>query len=308
MKLRITAAIVVGLLALLLVNAFLVSRDTRNAESFAAGRVIELDGPDLNVREYGPPGDRAIVLLHGYSASIEWWEQVAQPLASTGHRVVAIDLVGHGGSDAPGDDDDYGAAGQAQAVTRALEALGVRRAVLVGHSMGGHVATAIAEREPHLVERVAVVDTYGDKDLLDRPALAQVGCWPIIGAVLDRFRGVDAMTDSSLQTGFDAGFTVPDLAHRSLEQLTHRGVCKSSAGDDLNDERAAADRLADLGKPVLVVWGATDVLTPTEVNVARYGSAGLPPVVIENSGHSPMIEQPEEFVAALRPFVAAGGA
>ncbi|MFC7449523.1 alpha/beta fold hydrolase [Rhodococcus daqingensis] len=309
MRLRIAATVVVGLLALVLVNAFLVSRETRSAESFAGGRVIELEGPDLNVREYGPTGgDRAIVLLHGYSASIEWWEQVAPALAETSQRVVAIDLVGHGGSDAPREDDEYGAAGQAQAVTRALDALGVRRAVLVGHSMGGHVATAIAEREPHVVERVAVVDTYGDKDLFDQPTLAQVGCWPIVGAVLDRFRGVDAMTESSLQTGFDADFTVPDLAHRSLEQLTHRGVCKSSAGDDLNDDRAVADRLADLGKPVLVVWGSTDVLTPTDVNVARYDSAGLSPVVIEGSGHSPMIEMPDEFLAALTPFVAPGSA
>jgi hypothetical protein len=79
MKVRIAAMFVVIVVLALLVNAFVVARTQRPAEAFAGGRVLELDGPDLNVREYGAPGDRAVVLLHGYSASIQWWEQVARP-------------------------------------------------------------------------------------------------------------------------------------------------------------------------------------------------------------------------------------
>lgn len=304
MKLRI-AAVVVGVLVLaLIVNAFLVSRMHRDAESFGGGRVLALDGPDLNVREYGPPSDEAVVLLHGYSASIEWWEQVAPALAAAGHRVVAIDLVGHGGSEAPRDGDEYGAAGQAVAVERALDELDVGRAVLVGHSMGGHIATAIAERAPSRVERVAVIDTYGDEGLLDEPVLAGAACWPMLGAAVDRFRGVDAIVESSLQTGFADDFPVPDIAHRSLERLTQQGVCHSDAAVELNSERAVADRLAALGKPVLVVWGDRDVLAPTESNVARFTEAGLPPHVVPDSGHSPMVERPDALTAELMPFLA----
>ena len=294
--------VVIVVLALL-VNAFVVARTQRPAEAFAGGRVLKLDGPDLNVREYGAPGDRAVVLLHGYSASIQWWEQVAPALTHTGRRVIAIDLVGHGGSEAPRDAEQYGAAVQAAAVRHALESLGVRRAVLIGHSMGGHVATALAEADPGLVERIAVVDTYADLGLVDELALARVGCWPIVGPALDRLRGVDPVVESSLQTGFAADFPVPDLAHRSLERLTHRGVCNSDAGEELNRERAVADRLAELNKPVLVVWGEKDVLTPTPPNVTRYGAAGLTPRVIAGSGHSPMIETPEAFLAELADFI-----
>lgn len=284
----------------LLVNAFVIARTERPAEAFAGGRVLELDGPDLNVREYGPSGDRAVVLLHGYSASIEWWEKVAPALAESGLRVVAIDLVGHGGSEAPRDVEPYGAAGQATAVRSALAALGVRRAVLVGHSMGGHVATAVAESDPDLVERVVVSDTPADLGLTDMPALGDVGCRPLIGPVIDRFRGVDALTDSSLQTGFASEYPVPQLAHRSLEQLAHQGVCHSGADDN---ERAIADRLAQLGKPVLVVWGERDVLTPTGSNVDRYRAAGLDPRVIAVSGHSPIVEIPDAFVAQVADFI-----
>jgi pimeloyl-ACP methyl ester carboxylesterase len=300
MKLRIAAMAVVAVVLALIGNAFVVDRTTRSAEAFAGGRVLELDGPDLNVREYGPPGDRAVVLLHGYSASIEWWEKVAPALADSGKRVVAIDLVGHGGSEAPRDVEPYSAAGQANVVRRALGALGVRRAVLVGHSMGGEVAIAVAESDPDLVERIVVSDTPADRDLVDGPVLGSVGCWPLIGPAIDRFRGVDALTESSLQTGFASAYPVPQLAHRSLERLTLQGVCHSGADDN---ERAVADRLAGLGKPVLVVWGDRDVLTPTTSNVERYAAAGLDPRVIAGSGHSPLVEAPAAFVAVITDFI-----
>ena len=303
MKWRIIAIVTVVVVAALAVNALLVSRTTRPAEAFDGGRVLELDGPDLNVKESGPPGDRAVVLLHGYSASVQWWDRVAAALP--GRRVIAIDLVGHGGSEAPRDAAEYGIDGQAEAVRHALDALGVRHAVLVGHSMGGHVAIAVAEQDTERVERVVISDTPAAADLVETPVLAGLACTPVIGPAVDRLRPVDAITDSSLQTGFAAEHEVPPLAHRSLEQLTHVGVCHSG---DQNDERAAADRLAGLGKPVLVVWGEQDVLTPTAANVERYRQAGLTPIIIPKVGHSPMVEAPGEFVNAITEFIAPGSA
>lgn len=300
MKWRVAAVVLVVVVAALLVNALLVTRATRPAEPFASGRVLELDGPDLNVREYGPPGDRAIVLLHGYTASIEWWESVAPELAANGRRVVAIDLVGHGGSEAPKDEAQYTAPGQATAVRRALDALGVRHAVLVGHSMGGSVAVTLAEQSPEVVDRIAVSDTPGDWDLVALPALGDAACWPIVGPLLDRFRGVDAVTDSSLQTGFAADFPVPPLAHRSLERMTYRALCDSKKGP----ADSIADRLVALKKPVLVVWGERDVLTPIASNVDRYRAAGVDPKVIPTSGHTPLVETPDAFVAEIAGFVA----
>jgi pimeloyl-ACP methyl ester carboxylesterase len=305
MKVRIAAVSLVVLVVALLGNAFLVDRAERRAAPFAGGRVLDLDGPDLNVRDYGPPGDRAVVLLHGYSASIEWWHVVASALADTGLRVIAIDLVGHGGSEAPRDAKQYGATGQAAAVHLALRALGVHRMVLVGHSMGGDVATAIAESDPEEVERVVVSDTPGDRGLVNLPLLGSLACWPLIGPAVDRFRGVDAITDGSLQTGFAPGYPVPEFAHRSLEQLTHTGLCDSHADEELNSQRAVADRLAGLGKPVRVIWGERDVLTPTAANVDRYRAAGLTPLIIAGSGHSPMVEKPDAFVAAISDFIRA---
>lgn len=301
MKLRIAVSVLLLAVVALLLNELVVTKEQRKAEPFAGGHVLELDGPDLNVREYGPPGDRAVVLLHGYSASIQWWEQVAPRLARD-QRVIAIDLVGHGGSEAPGDSAPYQSAEQAKAVHNALVQLGVRHAVLIGHSMGGAVSAELARQYPDLVERVVVSDTPAADDLVTMPLLGKMVCWPVIGPALDRFRTVDAVTESSLQTGFGADYPVPDYAHRSLERLTYAGVCDSTEGP-----HPVVETLAALHKPVLVLWGDQDVLTPTAPNVERYTEAGLAPVVIKGSGHTPMVEQPDQFLAAVTDFVRTPG-
>ena len=299
---RLAALTIAAIVVALLVNTVLTDRISRVAEPFAGGRVLELPGPDLNIREYGTGGDHAIVLLHGYSASIQWWEAVAPALADN-TRVVAIDLVGHGGSEAPSDAEPYSAAGQATAVHQALDALGVRHAVLVGHSMGGTVATALAESAPDLVDRVIVSDTPGALGMTAMPALGNAVCWPVLGAAVDALRGFDAVDKSSLQTGFAADFPIPELAYRSLKRMTHNALCDAKTAGRINEQRAVADRLAGLGKPVLVVWGESDVLTPTAQNIDRYRQAGLQPVVIAGSGHSPLLEKPSEFLSAIKTFV-----
>lgn len=302
LKMRIAAVVtVLGVMALV-GNAVVVDRIQRPAEAFGGGRVLDLEGVSLNVREYGPGGDRAVVLLHGYSASIQWWESVAPPLAHN-TRVVAIDLIGHGGSAAPRNSALYSADAQAAAVRRALDALGVRRAIVVGHSMGGSVATVLAESTPDLVERVVVSDTQAAPGLADMPVLRNVVCWPVIGPALDWLRKFDAVDTGSLQTGFAAGFKVPEIAYRSLKRMTHDSLCDAKATAKINDQRPVADRLAGLGKPVLVIWGEKDVLTPAQANVDRYRTAGLVPVIIAGSGHSPLIEKPDDFLTAVTPFV-----
>lgn len=297
MKLRIAVVVLLLAVVALLLNELAATKEHHRAESFGGGHVLELDGPDLNVREYGPPGERAVVLLHGYSASLEWWEKVAPQLARD-QRVIAIDLVGHGGSEAPAAGAAYRSDAQATAVRNALVALGVRHAVLIGHSMGGGVSAELARQYPDLVERVVVSDTPGSDDLVSMPLLGQMVCWPVIGPAMDLVRGVDAISESSLQTGFAADYPVPGYAHRSLERLTYTGLCDSKDGP-----HPTAETLAALHKPVLVLWGDEDVLTPTAPNVQRYTAVGLPPVVIKGSGHSPMVEQPDQFLAAVTGFV-----
>ncbi len=102
-----------------------------------------------------PPAPPPTVLaIHGITASHRAWPAVV--CALPGYRVVAPDLRGRGGSNAlPG---PYGMAAHADDVAAALAALDVERVTVVGHSMGGFVATVLAHRHPALVERVVLVD------------------------------------------------------------------------------------------------------------------------------------------------------
>jgi uncharacterized alpha/beta hydrolase family protein len=94
-----------GLIALvaiaLALNALVTSAETKQAQS-DTGRVVELPGEDLHVLDVGPRRAPPIVLIHGYTGSIRWWDGVIRRLARE-HRVVAVDLLGHGSSDMPRD-------------------------------------------------------------------------------------------------------------------------------------------------------------------------------------------------------------
>lgn len=299
---RLAALVITVVLVALLVNTVVTDRIARAAEPFAQGRVLELPGPDLNVREYGSGGDRAIVLLHGYSASIQWWDAVAPALTSEA-RVVAIDLVGHGGSEAPSDAGPYSAEGQATAVHHALDALGVRHAVLVGHSMGGTVATALAESAPDLVDRVIVSDTPAALGMTAMPALGNAVCWPVLGAAVDRLRSLDAVDKSSLQTGFAADFPIPELAYRSLKRMTHNALCDAKTAGRINEQRAVADRPHEFGQTGVGGVGRQGCADPDRPE-RRTLSPLLPqPVVIAGSGHSPLLEKPSEFISTIKTFV-----
>jgi len=118
-----------------------------------AGQFMEVEGVRLHVAELGlprgsPGAEPAVVLIHGASGNMEDMRlALGERLAAT-HRVILIDRPGHGWSSRPADDSYASPARQAGLVTEALKGLGVRRAILVGHSWGGAFATAYALAYP----------------------------------------------------------------------------------------------------------------------------------------------------------------
>lgn len=112
----------------LLVNTVVVGRETRAATP-DVGRILDLEGPDVQVREDGRPGGAPILSVHGLVGSIRWWDRVVPALASR-YRVIRVDLVGHGGAEKPR--SGYDPLSQAEQLGRALDRLSVDgRAVVV---------------------------------------------------------------------------------------------------------------------------------------------------------------------------------
>jgi pimeloyl-ACP methyl ester carboxylesterase len=298
---KILIAVIAALVVVLALNAIVTSKQTKPAEvTEPGGRILSLQGGDLQVVDRGRGTGSPIVLIHCFTCAINWWDRMI-PLLTRGHRVIAMDLLGHGGSEKP--DSGYSMPEQADLVAQALARLGVSNATVVGHSLGGAVAVALAERSPELVARVVILDTVSSKDqeaglgLGDR-ALSV----PLIGPALWRLK-----TDSSVRDGlgvaFAPGFDVPDAFVEDLDRMTYSAYRDSHAGfNDYIEERSLAERMKETGKPLLVIMGSEDeTVDDPEAVLASY-QAAIPTVftnLIRGVGHSPNVEEPSltsEFV------------
>jgi pimeloyl-ACP methyl ester carboxylesterase len=121
------------------------------------GEFVDLGGVRLYCYAFGERGvGEPIVLIHGAFTSSHLWQDVL-PRLPKGHRVLVLDLLGHGRSDPPGT-HAMTVAGHAARVAALLDVLGVRRASLVGHGMGAAIATVVAHEHPERVAHLLLVN------------------------------------------------------------------------------------------------------------------------------------------------------
>lgn len=118
-------------------------------------------GVSLRAIESGPPGGPAVVLVHGWGASVYSFAETLPALASAGFRAVAIDLPGHGLSDKPADESAYTTRSLGDAVLTAVAALGIARFRAIGHSMGGGILLDLALRERRAIEALVLINAIG---------------------------------------------------------------------------------------------------------------------------------------------------
>jgi pimeloyl-ACP methyl ester carboxylesterase len=285
---------------LLAVNTVAMDRETKAAEA-DVGRVMELPGGDLQVREDGPRDAPALVLLHGFACSIGWWDDMVPALARD-RRVIRFDLLGHGGSEKPR--EGYGMDQQARRVAAALDELGVRRATVVGHSMGGTVATALREQRPRLVSSVVLLDSASGKNDSSLPFTAQLGFVPVLGQAIRRVVP-DAMVRNGLESAFAGGFDVPDRFVEDFKDMTYTSYDDSrAAADDFRQAQPLAARLARERVPLLVIWGSRDDIADPDSAQDFRQVPGARIIVLDGSGHSPHVEKPAQTARLIRSFLA----
>jgi pimeloyl-ACP methyl ester carboxylesterase len=300
--------IVVGLLvALLLVNTWLVERETEPADA-DIGRILELPGGDVQVREDGDRRDPPLVLIHGFQASLRWWDGVTPALARE-NRVIRIDLLGHGGSQKPS--GGYEIEQQAGLVAGALDQLGVQGAVVVGHSMGFSVAVALAERATQLVDRLVNIDEGPNEDACSLPFVAKLGYAPVIGEAMWRVTPDFAIEDGyadAFAPGFDLadGFPNPDQVVDDLGAMTFTSFEDSAdeAGDYVESE-SLDQRLRGIPVPLLSIFGDEDQICDPRASQQAYATVqGARLAEVKGAGHSPNVERPDETAALIEEFAA----
>ncbi|WP_018528658.1 alpha/beta fold hydrolase [Streptomyces sp. HmicA12] len=253
------------------------------------------DGP-LHVVQDGPRAAPALLLLHGSAASTTSWRALV-PLLTAAHRVIRIDLRGHGRSAAPAE-GGYAIAEQARTVGTALDRLGVAHAVAVGHSSGGYAATALAEVRPDLVCAVVLVNTGPSLDAFVGPDAATI--------TPEQWPPPDELVRAFASTGFRPGFAIPQDFVDEVRAMTFDAFAASMrASLTYLGEGSLPDRLAKLGKPLQVVFGDQDRRW-RPASAADYRAVpGARVDWLPGSGHTPILEDPAGTAALLLAFTAA---
>jgi pimeloyl-ACP methyl ester carboxylesterase len=300
-KIAIGAAVVAAVL--LAINTIVVDHETKAAGvTEPGGRILDLPGGDLQVVEHGPRDGSPIVLIHCFTCAINYWNGM-MPRLDRSHRVVAIDLLGHGGSEKPA--SGYTVPNQADLVAQALAKLGVRDAEVVGHSLGGAVAVALAQQSPQLVNRVVIIDTPPTHEAGDLGFIASLGFAPVLGEFFARVRP-DFAVKKGLEVAFAPGFDVPNEFVDDVNRMTFSSYDDSPTGfDDYTGEEPLDERMKETGKPLLVMMGAEEqIIDDPPKRLAEYRSTvpGAQTKLIAGAGHSPNVEKPAQTAALVLGF------
>lgn len=252
----------------------------------------------------------ALLLLHGLGCESSTWEPVIDALAEH-YTVIAPDLLGHGESDKP--DADYSLGGYANGMRDLLTILGIEKVTVVGHSFGGGVAMQFAYQYPDRTERIALVSSGGlgrEVSPLIRfltlpgsgTALSVATFRPWRRAVAAGMRGLSRTGLAPLRDLGEVAAIYESLADPRARQAVQRVT--SHVLDWRGQYVTMTDRtyLARI-VPVLVVWGADDLVIPAaHADIARQ-QAWSDVHVLPHSGHFPHRDHPGEFARLLHEFV-----
>ncbi len=263
--------------------------------------MVTVAGWRLHVRDSGPRDAPAVILIHGFGASLQTWDAWAEGLART-HRVIRFDLPGSGLSP-PDPAGDYTDARSLQLLIALMDHFGLTRASLAGHSIGGRIAWTFAARHPERVDRLVLVAPdgfaspgfdYGKppevpsllglmRYVLPKPLL-RINLEP---AYADPTRVTDALIDR-----YDDLLRAPGARQALLDRL-HQTV--------LTDPRPL---LAAIRAPTLLIWGERDAMIPF-TNSADYLKtiADVRLASFPGAGHLPQEEAAAASLAAVSAFL-----
>lgn len=250
------------------------------------------DGSEIHYEVTGD-ADTALVFVHGWMGNLRWWDHQRDAFAPT-HRVVTLDLAGHGQSSRTR--TTWTAAAYAQDITAVVQAVAAPRVVLVGHSMSGaYVLAACPELDPDRLVGVILVDTLKNLDGL--PSAAQADGM-FAGYRADYPKAVETLLPKFL---FSANTPPAVSARLTHEFLATTGDVAATLLEPLYrfDVREAARRVR------VPVRGIGSDLHPYDREANRHYLADYDHLVIPGYGHYPMLEAPALFDAALRTQLAA---
>ena len=242
------------------------------------------DGVPIVYEVHGT-GAPALVFVHGWSCERSYWAGQLAPFSRT-HRVVALDLAGHGESGRGRTDWTISAFGND--VAAVVEKLALPRVILVGHSMGGDVITEAARRLRGRVVGLIWVDTYGELGAGRSPEKVAAFVAPFRANFPDATR---RFVHSLFRPDSD-----PALVERVAAAMSSRPpeIAVGALDSAFSYSREVVPALQELKLPVIAINADN---RPTDV--PSMNRAGVKVIVIPGTGHFPQLEAPDRFNALL---------
>ncbi len=265
------------------------------------------NGLKIHYTDTGRHDRSAIVLVHGFSASLHTWDAWKTNLEED-FRVITLDLPGHGLSRAE-DPEQATIARFTEVVNEVTEDLGVDRFTLAGNSMGGNTAWSFALAYPEKLDGLILVNASGwpenAEDAESDPFIFRLLANPLARTVMKDL-DMTSLTRSGLEDSYtDQSFVTDELVERyvALSRAPgHRATLLAIVAGDRVE--ATADAMAQITMPTLVMWGRDDNLIP--VSSAQKFADTIPGsnlVIYDNVGHLPQEEWAAQSVEDVRAFM-----
>jgi len=314
---RVLAVIALLIAAIVIVSRVAAAAREREAAEQAApstGHFVLAGDLQMYVQEAGPSNGPPIVLVHGTGAWSEIWRETMTALADAGFHAIAIDVPPFGYSGKLPGPSSYSPDKQAGRIAAALDALGLRGVVLVGHSVGARPTVETALLAPGRIERLVLVDpalgfgVEGSSEFQQNdPSFLMKALFGVRGvrnAVLSIVATNPLTTRALFQTFVSNTAAVTDARVTMLQQPLVVENTTTAEGDWLHYLMLSEDRslvsdfknFAKLTMPVLLIWGSTDTVTP--LWQGRQLQQLIPHAelsVLDNVGHIPYIEDATAF-------------
>jgi pimeloyl-ACP methyl ester carboxylesterase len=268
----------------------------------AASSFIPVNGMEVHYRDEGKQTDSIpIVLIHGTGSSLHTFDVWADKLKES-NRVVRMDLPAYGLT-GPFPDANYSMRNYSSFITDFLTALGIKKCVLVGNSLGGQIAWNFTIEEPNMVEKLILIDAAGyPKISKSEPIAFKVAKLPVLNELLIYVTPRFLVRASVENVYYDTSKVTDVLVDRYFE-LTLREGNRQAFVDRINTsvDSVTYKQIKNIQQPTLILWGANDLLIPLE-NGYKFKKE-LPNnsmVILDDTGHTPMEERPVE---SLKPVV-----
>ncbi len=272
------------------------------------GRFLKVNDLQTYVVERGPTDGLAVLFIHGLYGSTFTWRGQFDALAEAGYRAIAYDRPGAGLSAKPLD-IDYSPDAQADFAAAMLNALGIERAVIVGHSAGGNIAARFAARHSDRTERLMLVDAAvvglsGPPPFIGRLiGFAPVTRWAQIILPLALTR--DNLTGALRGFYADPAQVTPEMVDgywRAFQTANWPNGLIGLSRD--SSSPLAEETIQSITASTQLIWGERDMVTPlAQGERLRDLLPDASLTVIPGVGHQPMEEAVEAFNAALLGFL-----